>query len=253
MILTIGRRQREDHAAEFLKKKYSIPVITADWTTTDATLLRDIQKAGMAKGFVLDGYPATRAQADHLGKIVKQLKLPPPVVVSLEVPDAVVRERLKGKKKPEVLDQRLSSYHQEMDLIRQYYPQADIWTVIGTRPVKRYPRRSRCRFRTANDAPPGVGDAGAGAAVPDVHAVGGGAGDSGGRQGRARGWAAGGRLRIDGPGPGAGGFNWQDSNAPLSLVVAVETAGNSFAALEKIRKMARCLSRCWRGMTARWG
>jgi adenylate kinase len=122
--------------AEFLKKKYSIPVITADRTTTDATLLRDIQKAGTAKGFVLDGYPATREQADHLGKIVKQLNLPSPVVVSLEVPDAVVRERLKGKEKPEVLDQRLSSYHQEMDLIRQYYPQADIWTVIGTRPVK---------------------------------------------------------------------------------------------------------------------
>jgi adenylate kinase len=122
--------------AEFLQKKYGIPVIAADRTTTDAALLRDIQKAGTAKGFVLDGYPATRAQANYLDKVVKQLKLPSPVVLSLEVPDAVVRERMKGKEKPEVLDQRLSNYHKEMDLIREYYPQADIWTVIGTRPVK---------------------------------------------------------------------------------------------------------------------
>lgn len=122
--------------ASFLQKKYGVPVITADRATSNEALLREILKAGTTRGFVLDGYPATRAQADHLGAVVKQLKLPSPVIISLEVPDAVVRERLKGKEKPEVLDQRLSSYHKEMDLIRQYYPQADIWTVIGTKSVK---------------------------------------------------------------------------------------------------------------------
>jgi len=128
--------------AEFLNRKYGLPVIGVDDLRAKAgaklneALRSRIQAVGGQRGFVIDGYPATHSEADFLAALVKELKLPAPVVIQLDVPDNVVRQRLAGKEKPESVDRRLENYHREMDLVRQYYPQADIWTIIGTRTVK---------------------------------------------------------------------------------------------------------------------
>ena len=128
--------------AGFLQKKYKIPVITADDLRQKAggsadklnALLRDqVFHEDASKGFVIDGYPAMRAEAEYLGKLIKEAKLPPPIIVQLDVPDSEVRKRLAGKPEAANLDKRLATYHEELDLARSYYPDADIWTIIGTR------------------------------------------------------------------------------------------------------------------------
>ena len=32
--------------------------------------------------------------------------------------------------------QAVAAYHREMELIQSYYPEADIWTLIGTKPPR---------------------------------------------------------------------------------------------------------------------
>ncbi len=128
--------------AQFLNRKFGLPVIGVEDLRAKAgaklnlELKARIQAADASKGFVLDGYPSTRAEADYLGALVKELNLPAPVVIQLNVPDDIVRKRMEGKEKPEALEKRLAAYHAEMDMLRQYYPSADIWSIIGTRSIK---------------------------------------------------------------------------------------------------------------------
>jgi len=148
--------------ADFLKRRYRIPsiniydVIQKNRSTLKSEktpginegspqdslgineLVRDrLQAMDTSHGFVLDGYPATKDQADYLASLVKQMNLPAPVVLQLDVPDKVVRERLAKRHRADdtaaQIEQRLKDYHREMDMIRSYYPEANIWTVDGTK------------------------------------------------------------------------------------------------------------------------
>lgn len=96
-----------------------------------------LSKMDLKKGVVLDGYPANKDQADHLAALVRELGLPSPVVIQLDVPDEIVRQRLQKRKgpedTPEQIERRLKDYHRELDTIRDYYPRANIWTIDGTR------------------------------------------------------------------------------------------------------------------------
>jgi adenylate kinase len=111
--------------------------------TNDAIneLMRDaLRKLDLTKGVVLDGYPATKEQADYLADLVRKLELPSPIVIQLDVPDSMLRERLKKRAepddRPELVEERLKSYHRELDMIRDYYPQANIWTIDGTKSIR---------------------------------------------------------------------------------------------------------------------
>ena len=148
--------------SEFLKKRFGIPTVTADDLikqnpaalakyqeagidpgtpqTNPALneLLADrLQKMDLSKGVVLDGYPATKDQADHLAALVKKQGLPSPIIFQLDVPDNVDWQRLEKRKRsddtPEQIARRLKDYHRELDLVRSYYPEANIWTIDGTR------------------------------------------------------------------------------------------------------------------------
>jgi adenylate kinase len=98
-----------------------------------------LAKLDLTKGVVLDGYPASKEQADHLADMVRTKALPAPIVIQLDVPDDIIRERLKKRARPddtpELISERLKQYHRDLDMVRAYYPQANIWTVDGTRPV----------------------------------------------------------------------------------------------------------------------
>jgi adenylate kinase family enzyme len=131
--------------AGFLTKKYAIPLVAVDQLRQkagasaeklNAMVREQILRADASKGFVIDGYPATRSEADYLGILVKEAKLPPPIVIQLDVPDDEVRRRLQGKPDSVDLDKRLAVYHEELELARSYYRSADIWTIIGTRTPK---------------------------------------------------------------------------------------------------------------------
>jgi hypothetical protein len=39
--------------------------------------------------------------------------------------------RQRAGNKPELIEERLKNYHREMDMIRSYYTEANIWTVNG--------------------------------------------------------------------------------------------------------------------------
>jgi len=128
--------------AQLLVKKYKIPTVAADQLRAKAgnsaeklngLLREEVLRAEPAKGFVIDGYPATRAEAEYLGKVVKEARLPPPIIIQIDVPDAEVRKRMKGSAGSD-FEQRLAQYHKELEMAQSYYPQADIWTIIGTLP-----------------------------------------------------------------------------------------------------------------------
>jgi adenylate kinase len=150
--------------AAFLKKRFGIPTIAVDdliqanpaalaknRTTgitpgppqlnpaVDGLVAEAISRYDLTKGVALDGYPASKDQADHLAALAAKLNLPPPIVIQIDLADDVARQRLKTRQrpddKPELIEERLKNYHREMDMIRSYYPQANIWTINGDKPV----------------------------------------------------------------------------------------------------------------------
>jgi adenylate kinase len=146
--------------AEFLKKRLGIPAIAVDdlivantaalakYRATgppqlnpaiDSLVAAKIASLDLTKGVALDGYPASKDQADRLAALAAKLNLPPPIVIQINVPDEVSRQRAKARNRvddtPELIEERLKNYHREMDMIRSYYPQANIWTVNGNKPI----------------------------------------------------------------------------------------------------------------------
>jgi adenylate kinase len=85
----------------------------------------------LSKGVLLDGYPASKAQADFLQSVRAPLGLPAPIVIQLNAPDDVVRKRLKGQTRD--IEQEIKDYHREFDFITTYFPQADIRAVDATK------------------------------------------------------------------------------------------------------------------------
>jgi len=145
----------------FLKRKYNLPTVSADdllkenpsalakyktpgiepGTPQTSPALNDLIRGRLSsmdtkKGFVLDGYPATKDHADHLEQMVKEMGLPSPIIIQLDIPDEVARKRdeKRGREDdtPALVEQRLKDYHRELDFIRTYYPNEKIYTVNAT-------------------------------------------------------------------------------------------------------------------------
>jgi adenylate kinase len=80
-----------------------------------------LEKTDISKGLLLDGYPATKDHGDFLQQVLREKGLGKPLVVKLEMPDSVVRERLKGQP-PAQIEQDLKDYHRETDFLSTYFP-----------------------------------------------------------------------------------------------------------------------------------
>jgi adenylate kinase len=80
-------------------------------------------------GFVLDGFPRNLVQAEALDELLAELGRPLDVVLELQVPDEVCRERMLKRAEEEgraddtleVIDRRLEIYHRETAPLVEHY------------------------------------------------------------------------------------------------------------------------------------
>jgi adenylate kinase len=105
---------------------------TADRMIRKRLFLKDAEH-----GFILDGYPANVAQADKLAVLLKERGLPSPVVIFLDTPDDVVRERMKRRHQaddtPEMIAHRLDEYHKNAQFLLERYPGGQLKKIDGSK------------------------------------------------------------------------------------------------------------------------
>src|SRR5688572_10316593 len=61
-------------------------------------VLKRLTQPDVAKGFMLDGFPRTRPQAEALDKALSEAKANLDVVLLLEVPDQLIVDRITGRR-----------------------------------------------------------------------------------------------------------------------------------------------------------
>jgi adenylate kinase len=96
------------------------------------------------RGFVLDGFPRTMAQAQALDAMLREIDRDLDVVFELQVPDDVSVERLHRRAQiegrtddtPESIRTRLALYHSETaPLVEHYRTKGNVVGIHGDRPV----------------------------------------------------------------------------------------------------------------------
>ena len=89
--------------------------------------------------FVLDGFPRNLTQAEALDEMLAEIGRGLSVVLALQVPDAVARERMLARGRdddtPEVIDRRLVDYHEQTKpLLEHYRTRGSFVPIHGDRP-----------------------------------------------------------------------------------------------------------------------
>lgn len=93
-------------------------------------------KGDALDGFILDGYPSSKAQAQYLNEMLATRHMPAPVVVHLQAPDDVVRARMMNRRRaddqPGIIDARLAEYRKDEATVLGLFPQDRVIPIDGT-------------------------------------------------------------------------------------------------------------------------
>ena len=95
-----------------------------------------IEKPDAARGFILDGFPASETQAKHLEQFITLHKLTTPIVLVLTAPDDVIRQRLRRRGRaddtPENIERRIAEFHKERAFLERWYTTQNSVTADST-------------------------------------------------------------------------------------------------------------------------
>lgn len=92
------------------------------------------------RGFILDGYPTTDKQAAALDEFLAEQSFPKPIVVILEAPDSVLRQRMTSRRRAddttENIDRRIREYRNLEAFAEKRYGSDNTIRVDGTGSVQ---------------------------------------------------------------------------------------------------------------------
>jgi adenylate kinase len=92
------------------------------------------------RGFILDGYPNSEEQAKALDAFLSEHNLPKPIIVILEAPDNVLRERMKSRRRaddsPDNIERRIREYRNLGAFTEKRYGPENTVRVDGTGSVQ---------------------------------------------------------------------------------------------------------------------